>query len=47
MTNTIALWLGALVLALLAVDYFVLGWEITIFLGRKFIELTDWIAIWR
>ncbi|MDJ0824523.1 MAG: hypothetical protein QNJ16_03355 [Rhodobacter sp.] len=47
MTNTLALWLAALILGFLALDYFVLGWDVVIFLGRKLMELIEYIAFWR
>ena len=34
------------VIALLAVNY-VLGWQLHVFLGRKLIDLIEWMAFWR
>ena len=46
MTNRIALGLGAVILAFLALDYALgLGWSV--FLGRKFLELIRLVAFWR
>jgi len=47
MNNIIALWLAALILGFLALDYFVLGFDVPIFLGRKLLELLEYIAFWR
>ena len=47
MTNTIAFWLAALILAALAVDVFVFGTEHLIFLGKKLLALIEWLAFWR
>ncbi len=47
MTNTIALWLAALILGFLALDYFVLDWDVPVFLGRKLLDLIEWMAFWR
>ena len=47
MTNTIALWLGALILGFLALDFLYLDWNVPVFLGRKLLELVEWLAFWR
>ncbi len=47
MTNTISIWVAALILGLLAADYFYLGWDISVFLGRKMLELIEYLAFWR
>jgi hypothetical protein len=46
-TNTIAIWLALIIAALLAVDYFLHDLAYTVFLLRKFIELIEWLAVWR
>ncbi len=46
MTNRIALWLGIVIVALVALN-FALGLEVHVFLARKFIGLLEWIAFWR
>ena len=46
MTNRIALGLGLVILAFLALD-FALGLEWHIFLGKKFLELVRNLAFWR
>lgn len=47
MTNQLAIVLGVLILLLLGLDMFL--WEGTylLFLAKKFLELTDWVAFWR
>jgi len=47
MTNTIALWLAALILGFLALDHFYLDWNAPVFLGRKLLDLIEWMAFWR
>ncbi len=46
MTNKIALGLGLIIVVFLVLN-FIFGWDAHIFLGRKMIELTDWLAFWR
>lgn len=46
MTNRMALIIGLIIVALLIIN-FAFGLNIHIFLGRKFIELTHWLAFWR
>jgi hypothetical protein len=45
-TNRAALLLGLLILALIGVDL-ALGFGGTLFLARRFLEVLDWLAIWR
>ena len=47
MTNSLALGLGAIIFAALALDYTLFDWSNTVFLGRKLIELIEWLAFWR
>lgn len=47
MTNKIAIALGLLILAILLADWFVFGWDLHIFLGRRLVQLTEYIAFWR
>lgn len=47
MTNIIAIWLGVIILGFLALDYFVLDWDSPLFLGRKLLELVEYLAFWR
>jgi len=47
MTNRLAIWIGLLILAAIALDSWVCGAEHLVFLGRKFFTLLDWLAFWR
>ncbi len=47
MTNKIAIVLGIIIAVILLADWFVFGWDLHIFLGRKLIELTEYLAFWR
>lgn len=46
-TNKIALGLGLIILAVFAADYFLFGGALPVFLAKKFINLTEYIAFWR
>ena len=46
MTNRIAVWLGLVLLVLIALN-FALGLEWHIYLGRRFLDLVRAIAFWR
>ncbi len=46
MTNRIALALGGLLLALVAMDYSFYDGEHLLFLGKKLFVLLDWLAFW-
>ena len=47
MTNIIAIWLAAVILGFLALDYFVLDWNAPVYLGAKFLDLLRYVAFWR
>ena len=47
MTNRIALGLGAAIVGLVLVDLLLFGTEHLVFLGKKILELIEWIAFWR
>lgn len=47
MTQTTALWIAAVILALLAADLLWLGWDIPLAVGRQLVVLVDWMAFWR
>ena len=47
MTNIIAVWLGILIAALLATDYYFYDWSNALFLLRKLMDLIEWLAVWR
>jgi len=46
LTDKIAVYLGLALFAFIAAN-FILGWELQIFLGRKLLELTEYLAFWR
>lgn len=46
-TNRIAIILGLLIIGFLAFDMVSYDWQVTLFLGRKFIALSELIAFWR
>ena len=46
MTNAVAYWIAGLVLAILVAN-FALDWQLHVFLGRRFLDLVQWIAFWR
>ena len=45
MTNRIAVFLGIVILAVIAAN-FIFGWELHIFWGRKLADLIHWLAFW-
>jgi len=47
MTNRIALGLGIVIVGLFVVDALAFGGTLPVFLGRKGLELLEWIAFWR
>ncbi|PTX56217.1 hypothetical protein C8N43_0870 [Litoreibacter ponti] len=47
MTNKIAIALAALIFAILMLDVLVFGWDLHIFLGRRLLDLTEYLAFWR
>ncbi len=47
MTNSLALYLGAAILAALLCDYFLADMAYALFLAKKLAELTEYIAFWR
>lgn len=46
-TDRIAVWLGAVVVAALVLDQLANGGGVTFFLIRKFMDLIEYLAIWR
>jgi len=46
MTNKIAIALGLAILAFISLSFY-LGWDLHIFLGRKFADLIEYLAFWR
>ena len=47
MTNTLAIWFVIIIAAFLAIDGVLFGWTMSLFLGRKFVDLLYWMAFWR
>lgn len=47
MTNRIAIVLGLMILAVIAADLLVFGWDLHVFLGKKLAQLIEYIAFWR
>jgi hypothetical protein len=47
MTDRIALFLAALIAALLIADYALADWANSLFLARKMLLLIEWLAFWR
>lgn len=47
MTNTLAIGLGGIILAALGADLFLNDSAATLFLGRKLIDLIEYLAFWR
>jgi hypothetical protein len=47
MTNRIAIGLGITILLGLAIDYFLFGGGAPVFLGRRLVDVLEFIAFWR
>jgi len=47
MTNKLAIALALIIGGIIAADMLVFGWELHVFLGRRLIELTEYLAFWR
>ncbi len=47
MTNPIALILGLLIAALVALDLMLFGSQHMVFLGKRMFDLIEWMAFWR
>jgi len=47
MTNSIAIGLAVLIVGFLVADALAFDWAMTVFLGRKGLELTEYMAFWR
>ena len=47
MTNTIALWIGLVLVAAIIADLALNGGSAVTFLVRKFLDLIEWVAFWR
>jgi hypothetical protein len=46
LTNTIAIWLGLVIVAAIIGDLALNGGVALQFLARKFIDLIEWVAFW-
>jgi hypothetical protein len=46
LTNTIALWLGILIVAAIIADLTLNGGVALVFLARKFLDLIEWVDFW-
>ena len=47
MTNTIAIWLGLILIVVFGIDGFVYDWSFTVIFMKKFLELITFLAFWR
>lgn len=47
MTNSIAVFLGVLILGGLGIDGALYGFDNTLFLARKLADFIEWLAFWR
>jgi len=47
MTNTIAIWLGLILIVVFGIDGFVYDWTFTIAFMKKLVELIAYLAFWR
>jgi hypothetical protein len=47
MTTRLTLILALLIAAFFALDHFVLNWNSGVFLGKKMLELINYLAFWR
>lgn len=47
MTNSLALYFGAILVIAVGVDMLYFDWYYTIFWTKKLVELIEYIAIWR
>jgi hypothetical protein len=46
LTNTIALWLGIVIVAAMIADFALNGGSAMMFLARKFLDLIEWVDFW-
>jgi hypothetical protein len=47
MTNTIALWLGVVLVLAIGADLLANEGEVLMFLARKALEFQEWVTFWR
>lgn len=46
-TDGLALWIGIVIVGVIAADLFVFGWDLHVFIGRRLDELIEYVAFWR
>ncbi|MEM1237743.1 MAG: hypothetical protein AAGI10_12280 [Pseudomonadota bacterium] len=47
MTNRLALILAIIIVVCIVIDQAIWSGEVLVFLGKKFMELIEWVAFWR
>ncbi|MBB5516555.1 hypothetical protein FHS89_002586 [Rubricella aquisinus] len=47
MNTSAALWIGGIILAVLAADHFYFEWDLVIWFMKQLILLMNWLAFWR
>ncbi len=47
MTNSISIWLALLVFAFFGVDFYFYDWQLSVYLGRKMLDMIEYMAFWR
>lgn len=47
MTNTIAIFLGGIIITIFAADFYFFDWSYSISLGARFADFLLYIAFWR
>ncbi|WP_380052719.1 hypothetical protein ACFE33_09595 [Falsihalocynthiibacter sp. SS001] len=47
MTNKLALYLGGIIIAIFAADFFYFHWGLPVILGTKLVDLIEYLAFWR
>ncbi|WP_167741249.1 hypothetical protein [Parasedimentitalea maritima] len=47
MTNKISLVLGLMIVSAITIDLFLFGTSHMVFLGKRMLELINWMAFWR
>lgn len=47
MTNKLAIFLGGMILLILAADHYLLGWGLPVILGVKLVQFIEYLAFWR
>jgi hypothetical protein len=45
-TNTIAVWIGLILLCAILADFALNGGSALLFLARKFLDLVEWVDFW-